>query len=755
MVQGRCRFGENATEPQQSVQYPVAYRHILRYRFRNVTSISQGIMSTASLTTAYRPQTFADVAGQETIKAILSRAAREDRIAPAYLFSGTRGVGKTTIARIFAKSLNCVNAPAAEPCNVCEHCRKITQGMHVDVVEIDGASNRGIDDARRLRESIGYAPMEGRYKVFIIDEAHMLTRESFNALLKTLEEPPRGVTFIMATTEPHKFPITIISRCQHYIFKRLGEHELEAHLTKILGREERDFEPQAVKLIARRAAGSVRDSMSLMGQVLALGHDKLEESSVRSILGLAGQELFFKVMEAMKAQDVVAVSSVIRSILDQGVDIGYFLRELATTWRNLFMLKQAGEQALPLLDLPEAEARQWLEWVPEFELAHVHACWQLTLEGQRRVLTSLEPAMALELLLLNLTFLPKLLNMEQLSRGGAKPAPQQSAQPQAQSGAPRPAGQGAPQGRGPTNPFDAAAGAAIQSGDQSDAPSAATGTAPSFSGNRNEAPVSAPAGQASHGKRPEPPHRQRAAQAAAARENAAPAYMPSGGMPSGNTSGNLSGSMPSGNVSSGEDSGPPAGYLDGPPPDLPPEFGGAEGMGGPQPEPQDIYGGAEMPGSSDSYAAAGSYATTYPYGAQEEAAPSAVPAVLDPSSYDGPRDWDTFLEFCKQQNGEGGRSVNILHSAKGEYSEGELRIRTQSGIQYGRLNEPGLVAVLTERARQWFGPQARLAVLEPTSRVRPYAELRKEVEDHPLSRMLEEELGAALIHFRHKDEPGK
>ncbi|MFV0350231.1 MAG: DNA polymerase III subunit gamma/tau [Halodesulfovibrio sp.] len=703
-------------------------------------------MSTASLTTAYRPQTFADVAGQETIKAILSRAAREDRIAPAYLFSGTRGVGKTTIARIFAKSLNCVNAPTAEPCNVCEHCRKITQGMHVDVVEIDGASNRGIDDARRLRESIGYAPMEGRYKVFIIDEAHMLTRESFNALLKTLEEPPKGVTFIMATTEPHKFPITIISRCQHYIFKRLGEHELEAHLTNILGREQRDFEPQAVKLIARRAAGSVRDSMSLMGQVLALGHDKLEESSVRSILGLAGQELFFKVMEAMKGQDVVAVSSVIRSILDQGVDIGYFLRELATTWRNLFMLKQAGEQALPLLDLPEAEARQWLEWVPEFELSHVHACWQLTLEGQRRVLTSLEPAMALELLLLNLTFLPKLLNMEQLSRGGAKPAPQQAAQAGVQSGAPRPSGQGTPQGRGPTNPFDAAAGAAIQSGDQSDAPSAATGTAPAFPGNRNEASVSAPSGQVSHGKRPEPPHRQRAAQAAAARNDAAPAYMPSGSIPPGSmASGDIGGrpfaNVPAANMPASDDSTPPAGYLDGPPPDLPPEFGGAASMDGPQPEPQDYYDGV-----SDSYAAADSYA------AQDEVAP---PTALDPANYDGPRDWNTFLEFCKQQNGEGGRSVNILHSAKGEFSEGELRILTQSGIQYDRLNEPGLVAVLSERARQWFGPQARLAVLEPTSRVRPYAELRKEVEDHPLSRMLEEELGAALIHFRHKDEPGK
>ena len=194
-------------------------------------------MSHASLAARYRPQTFAEVTGQETVKAILSRAAAEDKVAPAYLLSGTRGVGKTTIARIFAKALNCVHAPTGEPCNQCEQCRRITMGNHVDVVEIDGASNRGIDDARRLREAIAYAPMEGRYKVFIIDEAHMLTRESFNALLKTLEEPPPRATFILATTEARKFPITIVSRCQHFIFKAIPEAELVAHLTRVLNKE--------------------------------------------------------------------------------------------------------------------------------------------------------------------------------------------------------------------------------------------------------------------------------------------------------------------------------------------------------------------------------------------------------------------------------------------------------------------------------------------------------------------------------------
>ena len=190
-------------------------------------------MSHASLAARYRPQTFAEVTGQETVKAILSRAAAEDKVAPAYLLSGTRGVGKTTIARIFAKALNCVHAPTGEPCNQCEQCRRITMGNHVDVVEIDGASNRGIDDARRLREAIAYAPMEGRYKVFIIDEAHMLTRESFNALLKTLEEPPPHVKFIFATTEPHKILPTILSRCQRFDLRPIPSEIIAEHLLHI------------------------------------------------------------------------------------------------------------------------------------------------------------------------------------------------------------------------------------------------------------------------------------------------------------------------------------------------------------------------------------------------------------------------------------------------------------------------------------------------------------------------------------------
>ncbi len=376
-------------------------------------------MSHASLAARYRPQTFAEVTGQDTVKAILSRAAAEDKVAPAYLLSGTRGVGKTTIARIFAKALNCAHAPVGEPCNQCEACRSITQGSYVDVVEIDGASNRGIDDARRLRETIGYAPMEGRYKVFIIDEAHMLTKESFNALLKTLEEPPPHATFILATTEPHKFPVTIVSRCQHFVFKALSEAELVRHLENVLDRERLPYEESAVRLIARRAAGSVRDSMSLLGQTLALGEDRLTEAATRTVLGLAGQELYTELLDAIARQDCVAVATLTRSLLEAGADIGFFLRELGLLWRNLFLLRQGGSQALPLIDMPEGEAARLLSLAESFELSVIHAAWQMTLEGQRQVLTSLEPSAALELLLLNLSLLPRLASMELISRARA------------------------------------------------------------------------------------------------------------------------------------------------------------------------------------------------------------------------------------------------------------------------------------------------------------------------------------------------
>ncbi len=369
-------------------------------------------MKHTSLAAHYRPQTFAEVTGQDMITTVLSRAAAEDRVAPAYLLSGTRGVGKTTIARILAKALNCKEAPTAEPCNVCPHCLMITQGNHVDVTEIDGASNNSVDDARSLRENIGYAPMEGRYKVFIIDEAHMLTRQAFNALLKTLEEPPPRVVFIFATTEAHKFPITIVSRCQHFIFKRLSEDGLVAHLSRVLEKEAVSFDPQAVRIIARRAAGSVRDSMSLLGQTLALGHESLTTESTRSVLGLAGQELFVTLLQAIAKQDCPTVIDIMLKLSEQGIDIGFFLRELIQLWRTLFLLREAGPSIVPSLELSQEDSTLWTDIASQFAPAHLHAAWHMTLDAQRKIIHSPEPAAALELLLLNLTLMPRLLPLQ-------------------------------------------------------------------------------------------------------------------------------------------------------------------------------------------------------------------------------------------------------------------------------------------------------------------------------------------------------
>ncbi|WP_027185169.1 DNA polymerase III subunit gamma/tau [Desulfovibrio inopinatus] len=395
-------------------------------------------MSSASLTAKYRPQRFDEVAGQEEIKKILSRASLTDKIAPAYLFSGTRGVGKTTLARILAKSLNCTTAPTAEPCNECLHCRQITAGISSDVIEIDAATHGGVEEARRLKEDVGYAPLNSRYKVFIIDEAHMLSRAAFNALLKTLEEPPPRVTFIMATTEPHKFPATIISRCQHYIFKRMPQATLEAHLASILHKEGVEYDQSAVSILARRAAGSVRDGMSLLGQTLAVGSGALRADDVRDILGLAGQDVYFELMRGIADQDIASVLRVLHHVLDKGLDIGFFMRELSSCWRNMFVLSQAGEAAFDLVELTRDEAESWLEWAGRFNIGHIHACWQMTLEGQRRVMTSLEPALALELLLLNLTYLPRLLSLEELecAPSGASASPGTPVRPVAPTASP-------------------------------------------------------------------------------------------------------------------------------------------------------------------------------------------------------------------------------------------------------------------------------------------------------------------------------
>ncbi len=375
-------------------------------------------MKNISLAAKYRPQDFASIVGQETIKSILQKAAFQEKIAPAYLLSGTRGVGKTTIARVFAKALNCENKQEnnGEPCNKCPSCISITNGAHVDVIEIDAASNGGVEEARKIREMVVFAPFEGKYRVMIIDEAHMLTKEAFNALLKTLEEPPAHTTFVLATTEAHKFPITIVSRCQHFVFKHVPDTILNNHLKHVLDSENYIYEDEAINILTKRAAGSVRDSMSLLSQSLVLANDNnLSAELVRSVLGLAGSEIIDKLLSAIAQNNTAQVALTVQDMMAQALDITYFIRNLAQLWRSFFLIKQHSTEAIKILNISADEGKELLKQADKFSISFIHSAWQMTLEAQQKIIKSLEPAVALELFLINLAILPKLLPINELN----------------------------------------------------------------------------------------------------------------------------------------------------------------------------------------------------------------------------------------------------------------------------------------------------------------------------------------------------
>ncbi|GAB6035924.1 DNA polymerase III subunit gamma/tau [Fundidesulfovibrio butyratiphilus] len=645
-------------------------------------------MSSASLTAKYRPQRFSDVAGQQAIKRILSKASAEDRIAPAYLFSGTRGVGKTTLARVLAKALNCERAPTAEPCNECAQCRQITAGISPDVIEIDAATHGGVDEARRLKEDIGYAPLQSRYKVFIIDEAHMLSKAAFNALLKTLEEPPGRVTFILATTEPHKILPTIISRCQHYIFKRLALPELEAHLSGLLEREGLGFDPQAVSLIARRGAGSVRDSMSLLGQVLALGGERLTEEDVREVLGLAGQDVFLALMQAFLDQDCLGVTRILRQVLDRGLDIGFFLRELASSWRNMFILNQAGERALESMEISAEEGARWLEWSGKFDTRHIHACWQMTLEGQRRVMTSLEPALALELLLLNLAYLPRLIALDPHAQGCALPA----------QTTPRPAPRPAPGHAG--QPQTAAGGPARQATPRYGAPGPSPAPAPSRPAARDGSFASGP-----------PP-----GQTASAGAAASPAFAP----------------HPAAGVTPSPSSVSPAG----PSPDARPYE--APSVPAPATQPSNGYAASPPGGAEDA-----------PF-RDEDAGPQAAQAVRPrgPRDWNG---FHHYLRDSAKAQGRTVTGLGILKGQVTDGPQGARIALICHGEAHQRQLEsnPEVLAFLRDRAKEYFGPDSAIEFVgQQMAKLKTPEELREDLAKEPLYQEAVESLGGQVLYVK-------
>ena len=282
----------------------------------------------------YRPQGFEELVGQEHVAKALQQAIASDRVGHAYLFTGARGVGKTSAARILAKALNCVHGPTPTPCNQCDVCLRVASGDDVDVLEIDGASNRGIDEIRQLRQNVAVRPSRVRYKIYIIDEVHMLTKEAFNALLKTLEEPPEHVKFIFATTEPQKIPITILSRCQRFDFAGISSAAIQARLAQIAESEGIAVDPEALQILASRAAGSMRDSQSLLEQLLAQGSERITARDVNDLLGIAPAERLGGLVRRLVERDAAGALAELDATLQGGVEVGLLLDQLVGYFRD-------------------------------------------------------------------------------------------------------------------------------------------------------------------------------------------------------------------------------------------------------------------------------------------------------------------------------------------------------------------------------------------------------------------------------------
>ena len=287
----------------------------------------------------WRPKTFADLVGQEHVVKALRNALDEGRLHHAYLLTGTRGVGKTTIARILAKSLNCENAVHGEPCGQCESCTQIDSGRYVDLLEIDAASNTGIDNIREVLENAQYAPTAGKYKVYIIDEVHMLSKSAFNAMLKTLEEPPEHVKFILATTDPHKVPITVLSRCLQFVLRNMTTQQVAEHLAHVLDRENVPYQPQALQLLGRAAAGSMRDALSLLDQAIAMGSGKVAEQDVRQMIGAVDKQYLFELLEGIIKQNGEALLEKAQEMSARAIGFDSALAELAMLLQRLALIQ--------------------------------------------------------------------------------------------------------------------------------------------------------------------------------------------------------------------------------------------------------------------------------------------------------------------------------------------------------------------------------------------------------------------------------
>jgi DNA polymerase-3 subunit gamma/tau len=366
----------------------------------------------------YRPQNFGELIGQDAMVTTLGNAIRRERLAHAFLLTGVRGVGKTSTARLIAKALNCIGAdghggPTIDPCGVCEPCVAIAEGRHIDVVEMDAASHTGIDDVREIIEAVRYASVSARYKIYIIDEVHMLSKPAFNGLLKTLEEPPAHVKFLFATTEVNKVPITVLSRCQRFDLRRISADKLAAHFAAVVAAEGVEAETEALALIARAAEGSARDGLSILDQAIAHGSGKVEAAQVRDMLGLSDRGAIRRLFGELLQGEAAAVLAGIRAQHELGVEPAAMLHGLLETCHGVTRAKVAGTED-PALSVEEREA--YAEWAGKLGFATLHRLWQLLLKGHGEVQTATMPIEAAEMALLRVVHASQLPDPGELAR---------------------------------------------------------------------------------------------------------------------------------------------------------------------------------------------------------------------------------------------------------------------------------------------------------------------------------------------------